>query len=42
MATRRVTVVDMPVRSVSDVLDAVVAPLGLRVRRSGDTFSIER
>ena len=42
VAARRVTVVDMPVRSVTDVLDAAVVPLGLRIRRSGDVFSIER
>jgi len=42
LAARRVTVLEMPVRSVTDVLDAAVVPLGLRVRRSGDVFSIER
>lgn len=42
IAARRVTVVDMPARSVTDVLDAAVIPLGLRFSRSGDVFSIER
>src|SRR5215207_207893 len=42
LAARRVTVLDMPVRSVTDVFDAAVVPLGLHVRRSGDVFSIER
>jgi transmembrane sensor len=41
-AARRVTVVDMPARSATDVLDAAVIPLGLHLRRSGDVISIER
>ena len=42
LAARRVTVVDMPARSVTEVLDAAVVPLGLRFHRSGDVISIER
>jgi transmembrane sensor len=42
IATRRVTVVDMPVASVTDVLDAAVVPLGLRFHRAGNVISIER
>jgi transmembrane sensor len=42
IAALRVTVVDMPAQSVTDVLDAAVVPLGLRFRRSGDVISIER
>ena len=42
VAARRVTLVDMPARSVTDVLDAAVVPLGLRFTRSGDTIAIER
>lgn len=42
IAARRVTVVDMPARSVTDVLDAAVVPLGLQFRRSGDVISIGR
>ena len=41
-AARRVTVVDMPARSVTEVLDAAVIPLGLRFHRSNDVISIER
>jgi transmembrane sensor len=42
IAARRVTVVDMPAQSVTDVLDAAVVPLGLRFSRSGDVISIGR
>ena len=42
LAARRVTVVDMPAKSITDVLDAAVVPLGLQFHRSGDVISIER
>ena len=40
-AARRVTV-DMPARNVNDVLAAVTVPLGLRYRRSGGGFVVEK
>lgn len=41
IAARRVTI-DMPTRSLAEVLDAAVVPLGLRSRRDGSTIVLER
>jgi len=41
VAARRVTV-DMSARSLADVLDAVIVPIHVRSRRSGDTIVLER
>lgn len=41
IAARRVTV-DMPTRSLAEVLDAALVPLGLRSRRAGSTILLER
>lgn len=41
ITARRVTI-DMPVRTLAEVLDAAVVPLGLRSRRDGSTFVLER
>ncbi len=41
IAARRVTI-DMPTRTLAEVLDAAIVPLGLRSRREGSTIVLER